>query len=106
MTDFLSVHITAPSKTAGEKIAHALIDEKLAACVNIISDVRSIYRWEGKIEEADEVILIAKTRAESFDALEKTVKSLHPDACPCIVAMPVAAGHQPYLHWLARETKT
>jgi len=103
-TSFISVHITAPSRAEAEKIARALVQEKLAACVNIISGARSIYMWEGKLAEEDEVLLIAKTRTSLFESLRKFVKTLHSYECPCIVAVPIAAGHQPYLDWVQKET--
>src|SRR5271168_1800809 len=104
MPNIISVQITTASRPEAEKIAHALVSKKLAACVNIFSGTRSIYRWEGKIQEADEVTMIVKTRAELFEPLRKLVKALHSHECPCIVAMPVTAGHQPYLDWVAQET--
>ena len=104
MPDIISVTITASSRPEAEVIARALVGEKLAACVNIISGVRSIYRWDGKVEEADEIILIAKTRPELFEPLRKLVKTLHSYQCPCIVASPVTMGHQPFLDWVAKET--
>src|SRR5580658_8403206 len=104
MTSFISPYIVVPSREVAEKIARALVEEKLAACVNILAGMRSIYRWKGKVEAANEVVLIAKSRAELFDRLEKRVKELHPYECPCIVAWPIEAGHQPYLDWIAKET--
>jgi len=104
MPSFLSVYITAPSRELAEKIARALVEERLAACVNIISGSRSIYRWKGHVEAASEVVLIAKSRAGLFEPLEKRVKELHSHEVPCIVAWPIAAGHQPYLDWLEKET--
>ena len=104
MTGYLSVYITAPSRDLAEKIARNLVEERLAACVNIVPGVRSIYRWKNKVEAATEVILIAKTRATLFDKLEKRAKELHSYECPCIVAWPIEAGHAPYLEWIAQET--
>ncbi|MFY9288677.1 MAG: divalent-cation tolerance protein CutA [Alphaproteobacteria bacterium] len=106
MSDFLSVHITASTRAEAETIARNLVNEGLSACVNIVTDMRSIYRWEGKAETAHEVLLIAKTTTERFADLEKRVKDLHSHKCPCIVAMPITAAHQPYLDWLAAETKS
>lgn len=105
MTPFLSLYIIAPSRDVAEKIARALVEERLAPCVNIIPGARSIYRWKGKVEAASEVVMIAKSRADLFDRLEKRVKELHPYDCPCIVAWPIEKGHQPYLDWIAEETK-
>jgi uncharacterized protein involved in tolerance to divalent cations len=65
---------------------------------------RSIYRWQGKIETATEVVLIAKSRAALFEEIEKRITELHPYDCPCLVAWPIEAGHQPYLDWLGQET--
>jgi len=104
MPSSLSLYITVPSREIAEKIARALVEEKLAACINIFAGVRSIYRWKGKVETANEVCLVAKSRAELFDKLEKRVKELHPYECPCIVAFPIGMGHQPYLDWIAEET--
>jgi len=104
MFALISVYITAPSRDIAERIAHHLVEEKLAACVNIISGVRSIYRWKDRVESANEVILIAKTRRDLFEPLEKRVKELHSYEVPCIVAWPIEAGHQPYLDWIEKET--
>lgn len=100
MTSFISVHITASSIQEAEAIARALVEAQLAACANIISGVASIYRWEGKIEQSDEVLLILKTRASLFDKITHKVKDLHSYSCPCIVAMPIEQGYAPYLDWL------
>jgi periplasmic divalent cation tolerance protein len=105
MSEFISVHITASSPAEAEKIASKLVEEKLAACVNILPGAKSIYRWEGKIETAAEAVLIAKTRADLFEALNRRVKALHSYSCPCIVALPIIDGDQAYLGWLAAETK-
>jgi periplasmic divalent cation tolerance protein len=100
----ISVYITVPSRDMAERIAHTLVEEQLAVCVNILSDVRSIYRWKGRVESANEVILIAKTRRDLFERLEKRVKELHSYEVPCIVAWPIEAGHQPYLDWIEKKT--
>jgi periplasmic divalent cation tolerance protein len=104
MSKFLSLYITAPSCQTAETIARILVEERLAACVNIIAGARSIYCWEGKVETANEVVLIAKGRSDLFKQIEKRVRELHSYECPCIVAWPIVAGHQPYLDWLAQET--
>ena len=104
MHNIISVYITVSSRPEAEKIARALVEEKFAAGVNIIPGVRSIYRWEGRIEESDEVILIAKSRPELFESLRKLVKTLHSYECPCIVASPVTVGHLPFLDWVVKET--
>jgi periplasmic divalent cation tolerance protein len=105
MTEFVSVYMTASSPAEAEKIARALVEEKLAACVNIFPGVRSVYRWEGKLAVENETVLIAKSRATLFPKLGALVKSLHSYSCPCIVAEQIVAGSRPYLDWLAQETK-
>lgn len=104
MSNFISVQIVTASRAEGDKIARALIEEKLAACVNIIPAVQSFYRWQDKIEESAEVILLAKTRNELFEPLRKFVKALHSHECPCIIATPLTQGHGPYLDWIAAQT--
>jgi periplasmic divalent cation tolerance protein len=104
MSQFLSLYITAPSCQAAETIGRSLVEERLVACVNIIDGACSIYRWEDKVETSSEVVLIAKSQSDLFKQIEARVKELHPYECPCIVAWPIVAGHQPYLDWLAGET--
>jgi periplasmic divalent cation tolerance protein len=104
MPNFISVHITATSGAEAGRIGRALVEERLAACVNIIPEIHSIYRWQGKVEEAAEVLLIAKTRAELFLPLCKFVKALHSATTPCILAEPIAVGFPAYMEWLEQET--
>jgi periplasmic divalent cation tolerance protein len=104
MTDYISVYMTVASAEEAETIARALVTGKLAACVNILPGAKSIYRWKGQIEEAKETILVAKSRATLFPRIEEKVKNLSSYECPCIVAMPIAMGHRPYLDWLTAET--
>jgi len=105
MNRFLSVYITAASLAEAQKIAYALVEARLSACANIFTGVHSVYRWQGQVETAEEVAMIVKTRAEDFAAVERKVKELHSYACPCIVAWPIEAGHQPYLDAVDKETK-
>ena len=104
MTEFISVTITVPSSAEAERIATALVQERLAACVSIIPAVRSMYMWEGKLHDEAETILMAKTRLEKFEEIKKLLKILHSHSCPCIVATPIVAGHQGYLDWVKTET--
>jgi periplasmic divalent cation tolerance protein len=98
------VYVTAPSPETAEKIATASLESRLAACANILPGMQSAYRWQGKIERAEETVLILKTQAVHFSALEACIKTLHPYDTPCIVALPVAAGHKAYLDWITAET--
>lgn len=99
------IYVTAPSAKEAKKIADAVVADRLAACANILPGMHSVYHWQGKIEEADETVIIFKTRATLFQAVEARVKELHKYSSPCIVALPVEAGHQPYLDWIMAETK-
>jgi periplasmic divalent cation tolerance protein len=96
--------VLAPSFDVAHTIGRTLVEERLAACVNIIPEMHSIYHWAGSIKMAAEVVLIAKSRAALFEEIEKRVRELHPYDCPCLVAWPIEVGHQPYLDWIAKET--
>ncbi len=99
------VFVTCGSEEEALSISRALVEEQLAACVNLISPVRSIYRWEGKIWDEKEWLLIIKTQRIRFDELEKKVKSLHSYSVPEIIALPIIAGSSSYLDWLAEMTR-
>jgi len=98
------VFITAFNEDEASKIARALVEERLAGCVNIVKNVRSIYRWKEKIEDEPEALMIAKTQKSLFDKLSKKVKELHSYAVPEIIAMPVVEGSEDYLKWLKEVT--
>ncbi len=104
MTDKISVYIVAADNAEANRIADTLVGERLAACVNILGSVRSIYRWQGQVEHADEIALIAKTTAALFDSLAARVRQLHSYDTPAIVAWPIVAGDAAYLDWIAAET--
>ncbi|MFA4995104.1 MAG: divalent-cation tolerance protein CutA [Bdellovibrionales bacterium] len=104
MYEFLSVYMTASSRDEADKIALALVEEKLAACVNIFPGILSVYKWAGTIRHSEECAMIAKIRSDQFDAFQKRVKELHSYECPCIVAVPVVAGSEEYLDWIRKET--
>jgi periplasmic divalent cation tolerance protein len=88
-----------------ERIATALVERGLAACVNIVPGVTSVYRWKGVVERDLELLLVIKTRADRFEALREALVSLHPYEVPELIAMPVDAGHPPYLAWLDEATR-
>lgn len=100
------VLVTVPSAEVGERIAAAVVPERLAACVNILPGLRSIFFWEGRVEDEQEVLLLMKTRAERLAALEARVRALHPYSVPGFIALPVVAGHEPYLAWVADSVTT
>jgi len=97
------VYITAENMQQARRIADGLVAARLAACVNIIDGMRSVYRWKGAIQQDREVVLIAKTTAGRLPELIERVKSLHSYECPCIVSLPVVDGYQPFLDWIAAE---
>lgn len=99
------VYITTNSMEEAEIIGRNLVSKKLAACVNIINNMMSIYQWEGKIEKGEEVIMIAKTKKVLVNELIENVKTLHSYECPCIVAIPIIDGNDDFLKWIRNETK-
>lgn len=106
MTDPIVVLITAPSKEVGKQIARVLLEQELAACVNIISSIDSIYTWEGKICTDEEVLLVVKSRAELFEnQLVPAVQAIHPYRVPEIIALPIKMGAKSYLDWIEAVTK-
>lgn len=104
MQEFIVVYVTAGSPAEAERLARVLVDERLAACVNRIAPVQSVYRWEGKVEQSEEQLLIIKTQRSLFAVLEKRVRELHSYAVPEIVALPIIDGSQDYLRWLGDQT--
>jgi periplasmic divalent cation tolerance protein len=98
------VFITVDSQENAQKIANKLLTERKAACVNIIPKVESQYWWQGKLESADELLLIVKTRAALLDELIKLVKENHLYSIPEIIALPIIGGNEDYLKWIEKET--
>ncbi len=104
MTDAIVVLVTAPDADKAAAIARVLIDQRLAACGNVVPTIRSIYRWKGQIRDESEALLVLKTTAAHFDALRESVLELHPYAVPEVIALSVEAGSAPYLAWIEAET--
>ncbi len=98
------VLITVPSAEVGGKMARALVEERLAACVNLVPGITSTYRWEGEVQVEPESLLIVKTGRGLYDALAARVRALHPYTIPEIIALPLAAGNEPYLQWIEDST--
>jgi periplasmic divalent cation tolerance protein len=103
MTDKIVVFSTASSAEEAEKIARALVNERLAACVNVIPSVRSFYRWQGKIEDSAEFLLVIKSSRELFDQLRISLEKLHSYEVPEVIAMPIVDGAGNYLNWMDGE---
>jgi len=105
MAEPLVVFITVPSKEEGECIGKTLVEENLAACVNIIPHVESIFHWEGEMCQEGEMILIVKSTRENLESLTQRVKELHSYQVPEIIALPIVGGSEDYLKWLEQETQ-
>ncbi len=105
MADEVIVLITAGSDDEAGTIGRALVDEHLAACVNIISGVRSLFFWEGKTQNSRETLLICKSRRQCIEGLVRRVKDLHSYSVPEIIAIPIVAGSRDYLDWIKASTK-
>jgi len=95
------IYMTASNKDEARMIGKALINARLAACVNIIENMTSMYMWDGKLQDGNEIILIAKTTQERVSDLIEKVNSLHSYDCPCIVSLPVSDGNPAFLKWVA-----
>lgn len=105
MTPILVI-TNCPDATCAESIAMAVVEDRLAACVNIMPSCRSIYLWQGAIEATSEIPLLIKTTAERYAELEAVIKTHHPYTVPEIIALPISQGLPAYLDWLATETNT
>ena len=98
------VYITAEHATEARAIGRALVEERLAACVNILEGRLSIYRWQGEVREDSEAVLLVKTRDDLVPALTERVLALHSYETPCIVAMPISGGNNAFVEWIHTET--
>ena len=103
--DLIFCYVTCADREEAQTIARAMVEERLAACGNVLGGMRSVYRWQGRVEEAEEVVLILKTRAALLEPLTRRVKELHSYDCPCVAALPLAGGNPDYLQWLAEQTE-
>jgi periplasmic divalent cation tolerance protein len=104
-TDVRVAFATAPDEAVALRIARALVEERLAACANLVPGVRSIYRFRGVVEDEREVLLVIKTCADRIEALAERLRALHPYEVPELVVMPTAGGLAPYLDWVRVETR-
>ncbi len=105
MAEILLVLTNCPDEEVAGRIARALVDHRLAACVNQLAPVDSVYRWRGAVEEASEIPLLIKCTRSRYPAVEETIRQLHPYTVPEIIAVPVVAGFAPYLRWVDEETQ-
>lgn len=98
------IYSTAPTKDEALRIARTVVDERLAACANVIAGVSSMYWWEGSVQEDIEAVIIMKTRDDLVEALTSRVRDLHSYQCPCVVALPIEGGNAEFLQWITAET--
>ncbi|EOA27976.1 hypothetical protein CARUB_v10024149mg [Capsella rubella] len=99
------VYVTVPNREAGKKLANSIVQEKLAACVNIVPGVESVYEWEGKVQSDSEELLIIKTRQSLLESLTEHVKANHEYDVPEVIALPITGGSDKYLEWLKNSTR-
>lgn len=102
--DLSFVYMTAGSADEARKIARTVVEEKLAACVNILPNMNSFYEWNGTVRDDTELVLIAKTTAANFERLKDRVIELHSYDCPCVVELELKRGHAPFLEWIENQT--
>jgi periplasmic divalent cation tolerance protein len=100
MTQVIVTFCTCPNKATAEKIAHVLVDGALAACVNILPNITSVYSWQGQVESAEEHLLIIKSPQQDYQAIENAILSQHPYELPEIIAVPIAHGSPEYINWI------
>jgi periplasmic divalent cation tolerance protein len=105
MTDYIQVITTMDSEDAAQAISSLLVEQKLAACVQIIGPIRSTYRWQGVVENSEEWLCLIKSRHDLFDQIETAIRSVHPHEVPEIIAVPIVAGSASYLEWLGAQVK-
>jgi periplasmic divalent cation tolerance protein len=103
--EFVWCYVTAKDARQADRLAAALVRERLAACANILGGIQSVYRWKGRVERGREVALILKTRRTLVPALTERIRKLHTYECPCVIALPVLGGNPDFLAWLAAETE-
>ena len=99
------VYVTVPNKETGKKLAEGLVKEKLAACVNRVPGIESVYQWQGEVQTDSEELLIIKTRESLLEALKEHVKANHEYEVPEVIAMPIIGGSIPYLEWIKNSTR-
>lgn len=104
-TPAIAIFCTAPDPASAERIASALVDERLAACVNLVPGLTSVFRWEGQVQREPEVLLMIKTQRGRFDAVAARIKALHPYTVPELIALPIDASTPDYLAWLEENTR-
>ena len=103
---YLMAYVTAADEDEARRIAAALVEERLAACVNILGRIESVYRWEGRVQRSGETAFLAKTTEACFDALAARVRELHSYELPCVVAVPLVRGEAAFLGWIGENVRS
>ena len=104
-TKHLIVFVTAPTKESGEQMARSLVEAQLAACVNLLPGIRSIYTWDGEVCDETEVLMVIKTQSKLFTMLAESIRTMHPYEVPEIIAVPIVTGDPNYLTWIEAVTR-
>ena len=102
--DYRLLYVTAETAAEAKAIGRALVEARLAACANVLDGMTPIFRWNGEVREGSEAVLIAKTRNDLVPAATRLIVEAHSYDLPCVVALPIEAGHQPFLDWIGSET--
>jgi len=105
MEDYIQVFTTTEKKEDGEIIAKALVEKRLAGCIQIVGPILSTYWWKGNVETAEEWLCFIKSKKDLYEELERSIKDVHPYETPEIIAMPIIAGSKDYLEWLSNELR-
>jgi periplasmic divalent cation tolerance protein len=105
MPQYIQVFTTVEKREDAERIASSVVNKRVAACAQVIGPIRSTYWWKGEVEQAEEWLLVMKTREALFSVLEKEIKAIHPYEVPEIIALPIVAGSASYLEWIQEETE-
>ncbi len=105
MTDIRFIYVTAPDGNKARELARKIVEERAAACANILPQMESMYWWKGSLETTNEAVIIFKTRADKVDACMRAIRLWHPYSTPCIAVLPIEAGDTDYLNWLANEVE-
>ncbi len=100
----LFVYATFGDRENAYDVVNAMVEQRLVSCANIFPPIESVYHWEGEIQQAEEVVVIFKTRAELFEQARAAICELHDYECPCVVALPIDRGHSPFMKWIQAET--
>lgn len=103
--EFIVIYCTVPNKKEGKEIAKTLVEHNLAACVNIVDKIESIFSWDGQLEEQKEALMMIKTKRELFDKVKFIIHKLHSYTVPEVIAIPIIEADETYLKWIAHETK-